>query len=379
MRKRTKTKTQKGTQRQLPSGRWQAFVKHNGEIIRAPKTFLYEHEAIAWSATVKSELLSGITPHESKAPRGSMSFECFYHDVFIATRTWKGANLKPGTVAGHEKLWRNHLSKFSACRLDEITYPMVQRWYKTLVDTGHLTTASKAYKHLQAVFKMAIKCGLISDNPCRIEGAGTAATGVIQYHPSSEDIKALANAINPRYKAFVLFGAYSGLRFGELAALTRSDLTMKKDEFDTERWFVSVTKAVTIVNGKQVLGTPKSAAGNRNVPLGTAANGFLSDYLESMDNKDGSAVLFPNANGSMLRHDAFMNRWNVGLRKIGLQKVGFTPHALRRYAATEYANASGNLDELCKFLGDSTKYAAAGYIRSTNRASRLADKVPNIF
>lgn len=379
MRKRTKSKTQKGTQRQLPSGRWQAFVKHNGEVIKAPKTFLYEHEAIAWSATVKSELLSGIVPKESNVPNKAMSFERFYHEVFVETRTWKGASLKPGTVAEHAKLYRNHLKLFASLDLDSITIPMVDKWYKTIVDTGHLTTASKSYKHLDAVFKVAIKYGLISKSPCQLDGAGQASTGVKQYHPTSADIRALAEAINPRYKALVLFGAYSGLRFGELAALVRSDLTLKHDDFGLERWYVNVDKAVTIINGQQVLGTPKSKAGNRTIPLGTAANAFIEEYLTSMEDKSENAVLFPGANGSMLRHDAFMNRWNVGLKRIGLTNVGFTPHALRRYAATEYANASGNLDELCKFLGDSTKFAAAGYIRSTNRETLLADKVPNIF
>lgn len=379
MSKRTKSKTQKGTQRQLPSGRWQAFVKHNGEVIKAPQTFLYEHEAIAWSATVKSELLSGIVPKESSLPNKSMSFERFYHEVFVATRTWKGASLKPGTVAGHEKLYRNHLKHFASFALEDITIPLVDKWFKTLVDTGHLTTASKAYKHLEAVFKVAIKYELVSKSPCQVEGAGQAATGVKQYHPSSSDVRALAEAINPRYKALVLFGAYSGLRFGELAALVRSDLTLKHDDFGLERWFVNVNKAVTIVNGKQVLGTPKSEAGKREIPLGTAANDFIEKYLTSMLDKSEHAVLFPDAKGSMLRHDVFMNRWNVGLKRIGLMKVGFTPHALRRYAATEYANVSSNLDELCKFLGDSTKVAASGYIRSTNRATQLADKVPNIF
>ena len=379
MRKRTKSKTQKGTQRQLASGRWQAFVKHNGEVIKAPKTFLYEHEAIAWSAAVKSEVLSGVVPKESSVPNKAMTFERFYHEVFVATRTWKGASLKPGTVAEHAKLYRNHLKHFASLALEDITIPMVDKWFKSMVDTGHVTTASKAYKHLEAVFKVAIKYELILKTPCQVEGAGQAATGVKQYHPTSEDVRALAEAINPRYKALVLFGAYSGLRFGELAALLRSDLTLKHDDFGLERWFVHVDKAVTIVNGKQVLGTPKSEAGNRTIPLGTAANDFIEEYLSSMEDQSEHAVLFPDSKGSMIRHDAFMNRWNVGLKRIGLVKVGFTPHALRRYAATEYANASGNLDELCKFLGDSTKFAAAGYIRSTNRAAQLADKVPNIF
>jgi integrase len=376
---RSKSKTQKGTQRKLPSGRWQAFVKHNGEVIKAPQTFLYEHEAIAWSATVKSEILTGVVPKESSKISEATTFESFYHNVFVATRTWNGAGLKPGTVAEHAKLYRNHLKYFSGYALGDITFPMVHKWYKSIVDTGHLTTASKAYKHLQAVFRVALKYKAIRTSPCLIEGAGKASTGVKQYHPSSEDVQALANAINPRYKALVLFGAYSGLRFGELAALVRADLELKADDFGIVRWFVSVNKAVTIVNGRQVLGSPKSDAGNRIVPLGSAANFYIKEYLSSMPDKTPQAVLFPDSKGRMPRHDTFIKRWNVGLGRIGKLRVGFTPHALRRYAATEYANASGNLDELCKFLGDSTKYAASGYIRSTNRASKLADKVPNIF
>ena len=40
---------------------------------------------------------------------------------------------------------------------------------------------------------------------------------------------ALAEKITPRYKALILLGGFSGLRFGELTALRRSDIDMSKD------------------------------------------------------------------------------------------------------------------------------------------------------
>jgi len=43
---------------------------------------------------------------------------------------------------------------------------------------------------------------------------------------SVEEVEALADAFEPRYRAMVLLGAYAGLRFGEVSALRVAHLRL---------------------------------------------------------------------------------------------------------------------------------------------------------
>ena len=65
----------------------------------------------------------------------------------------------------------------------------------------------------------AVDDGMIRRNPCRIKGAGRRSRRTADAdHP---EVFALADAIDPRYRALVLLGTFASLRWGELAALRR--------------------------------------------------------------------------------------------------------------------------------------------------------------
>jgi integrase len=72
---------------------------------------------------------------------------------------------------------------------------------------------------------------------------------------------ALSQLVERRYAALVLLAAFTGLRWGELVALRRSDL-------DLERGTVTVfRKFAELQDGRRVTGPPKSTAGVRTVAL----------------------------------------------------------------------------------------------------------------
>ena len=68
-----------------------------------------------------------------------------------------------------------------------------------------------------------------------------------------------AEAVDDRFRALVLTAAFGGLRFGELAALTRSRV-------DLDAATITVTETLVEVPGALLLGPPKSDAGRRSFP-----------------------------------------------------------------------------------------------------------------
>ena len=81
----------------------------------------------------------------------------------------------------------------------------------------------------------------------------------------------------------------AGLRFGEMAALTRDDV-------DILRRCIKVRRSVSDVNGTLIIGTPKNGK-TRTVAIPATLAAILNDQLLSHTHD----ILFPDTKGGMLR------------------------------------------------------------------------------
>ncbi|MCV7527064.1 site-specific integrase, partial [Micrococcus luteus] len=122
------------------------------------------------------------------------------------------------------------------------------------------TAAAHAYRLLRTIMGQAVRDGLIQHNPVQVKGAATAPRTERQPLTLTE-VTSLAEAVQPRFAAAVLTGAFSGLRPGELFALLRAD-------FDAEAGTLGVRRTILELDGQPVTyGPPKTAAGLRTVAL----------------------------------------------------------------------------------------------------------------
>jgi integrase len=137
----------------------------------------------------------------------------------------------------------------------------VRRWRKERLDAGvSEVTVAKAYRLLKAIMNTAVDDGRIRRNPCRIKGA-SEETSPERPVLSVTQIYTVAEAIDPRYRALVLLAAFDSLRWGELAALRRSDVDLRNRTIRVDRQLTEVTgRGLTF-------GLPKSVADRRTVPL----------------------------------------------------------------------------------------------------------------
>jgi len=207
-----------GRVRELPSGRWQARYKGPDGIDRpAPHTFGSKTGAERWLTLAEAEIIQGgwIDPDA-----GCVLFGKYAPD-WIEERP----GLRPKTTELYRYLLRRHLSPaFDARSVAEIREPNVRRWRKDLLDAGVSTvTVAKAYRLLKAIFNTAVDDGLIRRNPCRIKGAGQENSPERPVLTVAQ-VYTLAAAFDERYRVLVLLAALTSLRWGELAALRRSDI-----------------------------------------------------------------------------------------------------------------------------------------------------------
>ena len=87
-------------------------------------------------------------------------------------------------------------------------------------------TIAKAYRLLKAIFNTAVDDGSSAVTPAgskALDRKGHAERPVL----TDPEVYDLADVIDARYRALVLLGVFASLRWGELAALRRSDIDME--------------------------------------------------------------------------------------------------------------------------------------------------------
>lgn len=155
-------------------------------------------------------------------------------------------------------------------------------------------------------------------------------------------VVALASAVE-RDGTVVRFVAYTGLRWGEMAALRVQD-------FDMLRRRVNVSCSVT-ESGGLVWSTPKTHE-RRSVPFPA----ILADELAaSMVGKARDALVFTDMRGGVLRNSNWRARvFAPAVAKCQKADESFpsiTPHDLRHTAASVAVSAGANVKAVQRMLG----------------------------
>ncbi|MBB1510607.1 hypothetical protein [Tessaracoccus sp. MC1756] len=289
------------------------YMRH-GQVHTAGQGFASEKLAWDWlrreQALITEEALTGKavwTPpgqRRGSAPEGDAQGAITLREHalwWIEHRTTpRGTPLAPRTRAEYVKYLDGRLAPLAALPLVDLTRAHIDQWWKTNEDSHAIR--AHAYAFMKSVFKDAVDRELVLENPCRVDNASRrvsqrpkAVQNELITSLSHADLAALADAMDaPRWRAFVFFLAYTGLRPGEALALTRGDLQQRVGTEGVPRWVVSVTKAVTSSRDKgQHLKGPKTAGSIRYVPLPPHLAEILEGHLGRYSAAGKESLVFP--------------------------------------------------------------------------------------
>jgi integrase len=341
-----------GRVRRLPSGRFQVrYSLGDGSMRRAPSTFATQAEAEQFLAMVEVDLNRG-TWFDPEA--GDIRLDV-YAPRWLVERP---VELQPRTVEIYTRLLNLYLyPAFGATPLNRITSAAVRTWHASLRQrgVGQVSTA-KAYRLLKAILNTAVEDELIPRNPCRLKAAGVERSPE-RRPPSLPEVELIADCVEPRYRLLVLLGAWSGLRWGELAALTRQRV-------DRMHGVVHVVEAMVQADGgHRHIGPPKSAAGRRTVAVPPHLWPEIDAHLAAYVGPEPTALLFTKASGASLDRANFHTWWRRATRAAGVPDYRF--HDLRHLAATMAAVSGATTRELMRRMGHSSQRAALIYQHAT--------------
>lgn len=276
------------------------------------------------------------------------------------------------TVELYRSLLRLHLlPTFGPVALADISPAAVRAWRAARLAAGvGPSTVAKAYALLRAVLTTAVGDQLIRRNPCQIKGASKPPT---PERPTATvaEVYAIADAVQPRYRALVLMAGFLGLRWGELIGLCRRDV-------DLDRKAVRVRQAVAeLTNGQREIKAPKSEAGKRTVAIPAAIVPDLRTHLSIYSDPGADGRVFVGAKGATPRRNHFNRLWRKACEEAGIRELRF--HDLRHTGNTLAASTGASTKELMARMGHSTARAALIYQHASAERDRLiADSVSGL-
>ncbi|MCX4725032.1 tyrosine-type recombinase/integrase [Streptomyces sp. NBC_01306] len=350
-----------GTTRQLPSGRWQArYWAPDGSRRTAPETFATKTDAQDWLTLTKADIQRN---HWVDPNVGAVNFESY------AVKWIDERGLSATTDELYRRLLRLHvLPAFGGLDLDEITAPAVRTWRTERLSATGATTVAKSYRLLKAIMGTATDDELIRRNPCRIKGAGTEQAKE-RSTATVAQVDALAEAMGPRWRLMVYFGAYGPMRPEELAALRRGSVSLAP-------LAVKITEAAPeLTTGRRAEGDTKSAAGVRVVHLPEFLYAEVKHHLDWFAEKEPAGLLFVGEKGAPFRRSTFGRKWAKARTKVGLPE-GFRFYDLRHTGHTLSTQSGATLKDTMVRAGQSSEKAAMIYQHSDDeRQQEVADGI----
>lgn len=218
------------------------------------------------------------------------------------------------------------LPYFGKKAVSSITAADIRKWQNELIKKRYKPTYLKTINNqLSAIFNFAVNYYDLGGNPCRKAGSmGKAKAEEMPFWTVAEFEKFIDHMMDKRrsYVAFELF-FWTGLRKGELLALTREDV-------DLDAKLLTVNKSYQRINKKDVITPPKTPKSNRIISLPDFLAADLQEYFDSLYGLEPGDRIFP------VGESHFNDEIKRGIRKSGVQEI--TVHNLRHSHAAMLAD-----------------------------------------
>ena len=358
----TRHRSDFGSVRELPSGRFRATYRTSGVEHNAPTTFRTKTDAKRYLAAVRGSIEKGTW---SDPRKGRMT-------VREVGERWlrSNPNKAPSTLARDTSILNNHVyprlgfRKISQVSREEIQ-SLVNGW------TGEPSSIAREYTCMSALFNFAELNEWIVRSPCRRIAKPTVARKE-RYSLTPEDLAKLALGMGDEYGASVWIGAETGLRWNEIYGLQVGDLDLLGRTLTVNRG-LSRNSA-----GASVVAHPGSAKSkHRDFSISSYLSAVLQRHVDRLSNRSEDAWLFPDSRGGLVRYSNWHKRhWNPAREAAGLKDL--TPsigiHDLRRLSITRMYAEKVDSPVVLNRTGHTAESMSLAYAQADPESDRRASE-----
>lgn len=276
-----------------------------GERVRHEKRgFETKHEAAEYERTFLAQKTQDI----------NMAF-CTFVDIYLSDVE---PRLKRSSIANKKQIIDKHIrTYFSDMSLSEITPTHILQWQNDLLTKrdddgkGYSPTYLRTINNqLTAIFNHAVRYYDLPKNPCKKFKKMGKAKGAEMLFWTKEEYMKFSDAIKDKPMSYYAFQIlyWTGVRKGELLALTRED-------FDFEKRTLRINKTYQVVDGEELITDPKTEKSNRTIDLPKFLCNEMQDYFDSLYRLDDKSRIFP------FGKDYLQHEMERGSRKSGVKRI----------------------------------------------------------
>ena len=247
---------------------------------------------------------------EKQSANPDMTFQNLY-ELYMEDMT---ARLKKSTILTKKHICETHILPFFGKKpINEIKASDVRRWQNQLINfpKGYSKTYLKTINNqLTCMINYAKRFYDLNTNPCGQAGSiGQARAEEMDYWTYDEYI-AFREGIKDKPLSYICFQVlyWTGMREGELLALTATDIDLVAKQID-------INKTYQRLHGEDIITTPKTRKSKRKVPIPDFLCQELQEYMDSRYMLATNERLFPITK-SFLSHE--MER---GCKKTGVKRI----------------------------------------------------------
>lgn len=236
-----------------------------------------------------------------------MKFSDFF-DIYIKENSHKW---KPSTIQQKQSKFRLHLEPFFGNKpLNDITNEDIRNWQQDQLKKDlEPATIRKNNVILSSIFNYAVRYYNLYENPCsRVGLIGSNKNKPFEFWTLSEYKEFIKYEEDLKYKVAFDTLYYTGLRIGELTALTPADI-----DFTVPK--IHVSKNYQVINGKEYIDKPKTEKSIRDIILPVKIAEEIKELIKNHYNLEENSRIF-NLNKS-----SYGNRLRKICRQNNLKQI----------------------------------------------------------
>jgi integrase len=302
------------------------YTDQNGK--RRLKTFALKKDAEAWGVTARHEIATGVHASDSKKTVGEIFEEWIAHSE----------GLERSTVEQRKRHLKLHIAPIARMKLADLTTPRVNVFLDRLRDSGRSAVMRrKILTSLSTALSFAVARGWVAQNVCRgIKVRSDQRGGGRAVIPTKAELKLLIDRSPDRWRPLIVVAIFTGMRISELRGLRWSDV-------DLDAGVVHVAQRADQYGA---IGSPKSKAGTRDIPLVPLVVNTLKQCPRSGE------LVFTNTQGNQLFYSNFHKfAWKPLVKACNLD---FEFHSLRHAAASLFIELGWQPKRIQAVMGHSS-------------------------
>ncbi len=167
---------------------------------------------------------------------------------------------------------------FKNKKMCDIKASDIRHWQNKLIKKKYAPTYLKSINNqLSALFNFAVRYYDLRENPCRKAGSiGKARADEMQFWTKeefNEFLPSMESKPEAKLACQILF--WTGVRVGELLAITYEDIDLQKKR-------ITINKSFQRIKGRDVISPPKTPKSNRVVTIPTFLVKEIEEYCQSL-------------------------------------------------------------------------------------------------